>query len=179
VTIRAPRRAVFGAVLILTVLLTSSYYTYVKLRRIATSDHPVGLLLDPARSTNPDALLAEASRLYWLNNGRRAAPLFAKAERLFADKGDARNELYAKVGRLRSEAETMSFVDLSRFLEEQLQNPITQNDKQLRLWCLVAKGYTDIEIDYKAAKRDWLEAQDIAKNLNEDQWVPGPPPSWG
>jgi hypothetical protein len=34
------------------------------------------------------------------------------------------NELHAKVGRLRSEAETMSFVDLSRFLDEQLQNPI-------------------------------------------------------
>ena len=65
----------------------------------------------------------------------------------------------------------MSFVDLSRFLNEQLQNPIVQNDKRLRLWCLIAKGYTDIEIDYRASKRDWLEAQDIAKSLGEDQWV--------
>ena len=71
----------------------------------------------------------------------------------------------------RSEAETMSFVDLSRFLNEQLQNPIVQADKKLRLWCLIAKGYTDIEIDYRASKRDWLEAQDIAKSLGEDQWV--------
>ena len=39
------------------------------------------------------------------------------------------------------------------------------------MWCLVAKGYTDIEIDYQASKRDWLEAQDIAKNLGENQWV--------
>jgi CHAT domain-containing protein/tetratricopeptide (TPR) repeat protein len=142
-----------------------------KLRRIAAPDHTVGLLLDPGRSTDPDALLAEASRLYWLNNGRRAATLFAKAEKLFADRGDERNELYAKVGRLRSEAETMSFVELSRFLDEQLQDPITQNDKQLRLWCLIAKGYTDIEIDYRAAKRDWLEAQRVANSLGEDQWV--------
>jgi hypothetical protein len=54
---------------------------------------------------------------------------------------------YAKVGRLRSEAETMSFVDLSRFLNDQLQSPMVRSDPRLRLWCLAAKGYTDIEID--------------------------------
>jgi hypothetical protein len=43
--------------------------------------------------------------------------------------------------------------------------------KKLRLWCLIGKGYIDIEIDYRASKRDWLEAQDIAKSLGEDQWV--------
>jgi hypothetical protein len=62
---------------------------------------------------------------------------------------------------------------LSRILNEQLQNPIVQNDSRLRLRCLIAKGYTDIEIDYRAAKRDWLEAQDIAKSLGESQWVTG------
>ena len=119
----------------------------------------------------PILLLKAADRFYFLNNGPAAAPLYARAEKLFTERGDARNELHAKVGRLRSEAETMSFVDLSRFLNEQLQNPIVQADKKLRLWCLIAKGYTDIEIDYRASKRDWLEAQDIAKNLGEDQWV--------
>ena len=57
----------------------------------------------------------------------------------------------------------MSFVDLSRILNEQLQTPLVQNDSRLRLWCLIAKGYTDIELDYRASKRDWLEAQDITK----------------
>ena len=65
----------------------------------------------------------------------------------------------------------MSFVELSLILNAQLQNPIVQNDSRLRLWCLIAKGYTDIEIDYRSAKRDWLEAQDIAKSLGESQWV--------
>jgi hypothetical protein len=37
---------------------------------------------------------------------------------------------------------------------------------------LIAKGYTDIEIDYRAAKRDWLEASDIAKSLGEDGYLP-------
>ena len=110
----------------------------------------------------------EADRLYWLNNGPKAALLFARAESLFQT-GAMRDELYAKVGRLRSEAETMSFVDLSRFLDEQLQNPIVRGDDKLRLWCLIAKGYTEIEIDHRAAKRDWLEAQGIAKNLGDDR----------
>src|SRR6202023_3718091 len=91
-----------------------------------------------------------------LNSGPAAGPLYEKAEKLFSDKADARNALRAKIGRLRSNAGTGSFVDLSRFLGEQLQNPIVKNDKELRLWCLIAKGYTDIEIDYRASKRDWL-----------------------
>jgi CHAT domain-containing protein len=126
---------------------------------------------DVQQSADPQVLLKAADRLYFLNNGPAAAPLYARAEKLFSKQGDAQNELHAKVGRLRSEAETMSFVDLSRSLNEQLQNPIVQSDKQLRLWCLIAKGYTDIEIDYRASKRDWLEAQDIAKSLGEDRWV--------
>ena len=65
----------------------------------------------------------------------------------------------------------MSFVDLSRFLNDQLQNPIMRNDPRLRLWCLAAKGYTDIEIDYRAEKQDWLEAQQIAKSLGDDRWA--------
>jgi CHAT domain-containing protein len=65
----------------------------------------------------------------------------------------------------------MSFVDLSRFLNEQLQNPIVRNDPRLRLWCLAAKGYTDIEIDNQAEKQDWLEAQQIAKSLGDDRWA--------
>jgi tetratricopeptide (TPR) repeat protein len=124
----------------------------------------------PERSTDPQVLLAEANRFFWLNNGPKAAPLYEKAESLFAQRGDARNGLYAKIGRLRSQAETMSFVDLSRFLQDQLNSPITRNDAQLRLWCLAAKGYTDIEIDYRAEKRDWLEAEQIANELGDERW---------
>jgi CHAT domain-containing protein len=126
---------------------------------------------DVRQSQDPQVLLKAADRFYFLNNGPEAAPLYARAETLFSERGDARNELHSKVGRLRSEAETMSLVDLSRFLNEQLQKPIVQGDKKLQLWCLIAKGYTDVEIDYRASKRDWLEAQQIAKSLGEDQWA--------
>ena len=159
--------------LILTISLASSYYVYCRYHNTLAFDtgNSPRAVNDPETSRDPKALLAEAIHLYWLSNGPKAAPLFARAEKLFAAQGDSRNELYAKVGRLRSQAETMSFVDLSRVLNEQLQTPIVQNDSKLRLWCLIAKGYTDIELDYRASKRDWLEAQDIAKSLGESQWV--------
>jgi len=123
------------------------------------------------QSDDPQVLLGIADHFYWLNNGPAAAPLYARAEQLFLERGDAQNELHAKVGRLRSEAETMSFVDLSRFLDERLQTPMVQSDKRLRLWCLIAKGYTDIEIDYRATKQDWIEAEHIANGLGEKQWA--------
>jgi CHAT domain-containing protein len=154
-------------------LTICSYYAYTHHYR-TFSGNEIGSPVDSAvlqQSTDPQALLGIADHFYWLNNGPAAAPLYARAEKLFSERGDARNELYAKVGRLRSEAETMSFVDLSRFLDEQLKNPIAQGDKRLRLWCLIAKGYTDIEIDYRATKRDWLEAQEIATELGEKQWA--------
>jgi len=154
-------------------LIIYSYYAYTRHHRTAQANEASSSIdsADPEQSTDPHALLGIADHFYWLNNGPAAAPLYARAEKLFSERGDMRNELYAKVGSLRSEAETMSFVDLSRFLNEQLQNPMVQGDKRLRLWCLIAKGYTDIEIDYRATKRDWLEAQEIANLFGEKQWA--------
>ena len=173
-SIRVPKRVVVTVALVLVGILAFLNYRSIRIHRILTAGKQLGQRAEPRvaeTSTDPQKLLAEANRLYWLNNGPKAAPLFSRAEKLFAAQGDTRNALYAKVGRLRSEAETMSFVELSRVLNEQLQNPIVRNDPGLRLWCLIAKGYTDLEIDYRASKRDWLEAQDIAKSLNENQWV--------
>src|ERR1700683_3939186 len=172
-TIAVSKRMRVTLALILTTFLLFSHYVYRRSHGgLAThrwnSPHSVN---DPETSTDANALLAEATHFYWLNNGPKADPLFARAEKLFAAEGDSRNELYAKVGRLRSEAEAMSFVELSSILNEQLKNPIVQSDSRLRLWCLVAKGYTDIEIDYRASKRDWVQARDVTKSLGENQWV--------
>ena len=172
IRIGVPRRRVFVAALVLAAVYPFSRHVFPWLRSISSGElSRCARLNSPENSTDPQVLLTEANRLDWLNNGPRAAPLYAKAESLFRGRGDARNELYAKIGRLRSEAETMSFVELSRFLGDQLQTPIVVNDSELRLWCLAAKGYTDIEIDYQAEKRDWLEVQQIANGLGEDRWV--------
>ena len=163
-------KSVLVAVLVLLGILLLSHPAFRKLRGFSRTNLNRELVDQPG-SLGPQALLVEANRLYWLNNGAKAGPLYAKAEALFAQRGDARNELYARVGRLRSEAETMSFVDLSRFLGEQLNAPAVRNDSELRLWCLAAKGYTDIEIGYQREKQDWLEAREMAKSLGEVRWV--------
>ncbi len=170
VSIRVPRLVAVSVAAILASLLPFSRCGYTRLHHIVRG-HTHGPSENLESSIDPQAILAEANRLYWLNNGPKAGPLYARAEKLFADKGDARDELYARIGRLRSGAETVSFVELSSTLNELLEKPMVRNDPKLRLWCLIAKGYTDIEIDYRAAKRDWLEAANIAKSLGEDQWV--------
>jgi len=173
VRIRVPRRATFAVALVLAVLTGCSYYVFTGHHRVAAQARPAGFqgLTAALQSTNAPAVLAGADHFYWLNNGSAAGPLYARAEKLFGEKGDKRNELHAKIGRLRCEGEGGSFAELSHFLAEQLQSPVVKDDKELRLWCLTAKGYTDIELDYRAAKRDWLEAKEIAAYLGEDQWV--------
>ncbi len=152
-SIRVTKRVVVIVAIALVGLLFLSYRS-IGIYRSLTAGKRRAEARDAETSTDPQELLAEANRLYWLNNGPKAAPLYAKAEKLFAAQGDSRNELYAKVGRLRSEAETMSFVELSRVLNEQLQNPVVRNDSRLRLWCLIAKGYTDLEIDYRVSRAE-------------------------
>ncbi len=76
------------------------------------------LASDSLKSHDPHHLLAEANRLYWLFNSSKAQPLYAEAERRFAQAGDQRNALYASVGRIRGQAGTMSFVDISAYLQQ-------------------------------------------------------------
>lgn len=130
----------------------------------------VDLLRDPEASTNPEALLTEANRLSWLFNWPKAEPFYVRAEQLFREKNDTRNEIYARVGRIRAQAETMSWVEVSKLLGQQLEIPVARGDARLRLWCLAAKGYTDLEINPQSAKKAWTEAQRIAHKLGESEW---------
>src|SRR5216684_933640 len=128
------------------------------------------LLSNPKTSNNPEALLEEANRLAWLFNWPKSEPLYVRAEELFREKRDTRNETYARVGRIRAQSERMSWVDVSDMLGQQLEIPVARSDPKLRLWCLAAKGYTDLEINPASAKRAWTEAQTIAHHLGETQW---------
>ena len=130
----------------------------------------VDLLQDPHASRDPKVLLAEANRLAWLFNSPKAEPLYVRAEKLFKQRGDIRNEVYARVGRIRAQSETMSWVDVSEILGKQLEIPVVKTDPRLRLWCLAAKGYTDLEINPTSAKRAWTEAKGIAQTVGEAQW---------
>jgi CHAT domain-containing protein/tetratricopeptide (TPR) repeat protein len=134
------------------------------------------VLAEPQETPNPvaprdaHALLAEADRLAWLFNWPAAGPLYEEAERLFTEAGDPRNALHAKIGKVRSEAETMSFVDLSDYLTTALEDPVVAKDPKLRLWILAGKGYVDLEIDVASAQRSWEEALALAQSLGDKNW---------
>ena len=149
----------------------SRKYIWLYLTRKPDQSPPISdLLHDPRTSNDPEVLLEEANRLAWLFNWPKAGPLYARAEELFGTRGDTRNEIYARVGRIRSQSETMSWVDVSNILGRQLDLPVVKSDPKLKLWCLAAKGYTDLEINPASAKRAWTEAQTIAHRLGEVQW---------
>src|SRR5208337_5201608 len=82
VRIRVPKEALVVAALVLAVVIPSSRPAYTWLRRISASKQlNISDGLDhPESSADPQVLLAEADRLYWLNNGPRSASLYAKAE---------------------------------------------------------------------------------------------------
>jgi CHAT domain-containing protein len=116
-------------------------------------------------ATEADRLLKEANRYAWVYNFGRAGPLFAEAEKLYAASGDTRNALYAGIGRLRSEWERLAFPDVSRYLGDQLGLPLVQNDPELRLWILEAKGSVDLEVDPTIAASVYEEAKILARQL--------------
>src|SRR5215467_7596384 len=158
-------------VVLFTFVLVSRKYVWLYATRKPDPPPPtVNLLEDQQASKNPEILLREANRLAWLFNSRKAEPLYVRAEELFKERGDTRNEIYARVGRIRAQAETMSWVDVSRMLGQQLNIPIVKDDPELRLWCLAAKGYTDLEIDPVSAKLAWTEAKQVANKLGEHEW---------
>jgi CHAT domain-containing protein len=123
-----------------------------------------------ADDTDLEKTLAEAERLAWLKNWTRAEPLFAEAERLFAARGDRRNELYCRISKLRGQLPHLANMDVSRVLGDLLIDPIVKSDQRLRLRCLVVKGDTDLDMDAALAERDWSEALALSKALGDKGW---------
>lgn len=122
---------------------------------------------DRAGEPNAKRLIEKADRLAWLYNWFLAGPFYAEAELLYEQAGDRRNALYAKIGRLRSQWETMSFPEISEYLAAELDSPLAQNDSQLRLWILDAKGAVDLEVDISSARQDYEDAREIARQLGD------------
>jgi CHAT domain-containing protein len=124
-----------------------------------------------AQSKDAHALLQEADRLAFLYNWSQAAPIFAEAEKLFEQADDQRNALYARFGRIGGSLETLSLLEISEHLAQQLQDPMLQADSALRLRCLIVKGGIDGEIDPTSARKNWQEVLSLAKNLGNSMWV--------
>jgi hypothetical protein len=117
------RLAVYLSLLVvfLTFLIASRKYLWLyATRKLAPAPANADLLRDPRSSQNPEVLLAEANRLVWVFNWPKAQPFYIRAEELFREKGDARNEVYARVGRIRAQSETTAWTDVSKMLGQAL-----------------------------------------------------------
>ncbi len=124
-----------------------------------------------AQPEDPNALMAEAERLYWLDNWVKARPLYERAEKLFEAKGDARNAALARISRLRADADRHSYPEASQQLAKELENPAVANDPHVRLRCLMVKATIDLSIDPPSSADTWREALDLANTIGEARWV--------
>src|ERR1700729_3130385 len=100
-------------------------------------------LLANAQQPQAKELLARALHLADLYNWVEAAPDFEQSEHLFADAGDQRNALYAKLGLIRSniDREPQTLPAVAAQLAEMLEDDtMLQNDKELRMFCFIVRG---------------------------------------
>lgn len=118
-----------------------------------------------------ERLIAEGDKLAWLKNWQAAEPFFEKAEVLFRERGDKRNELYARISRMRGQLPSRGLFETSTYLASILDDPLTKDDAHLRLRCLTVKGDVDLDFDTALAARDWTEVLSIAKRLADAAWV--------
>src|ERR1700692_4615314 len=114
-----------------------------------------------------EGLLADGDKLAWLKNWQAAEPFFEKAEILFRERGDKRNELYARISRMRGQLPSRGLFETLPYLAAALDDPLTKDDARLRLRCLTVKGDVDLDFDTALAARDWTEALSIAKGLED------------
>ncbi len=126
-----------------------------------------------AQQPKATELLARALHFADLYNWSEAAPAFTQAEQLFSRAGDRRNALYAKLGRIRSniEREQQALPTVSAQLAESLDDdPLLQNDRELRMFCLIVKGDIDTETNTGAMRRDWEQVRALAEALGDSKW---------
>src|ERR1700681_2545211 len=118
-----------------------------------------------------ERLIAEGDKLSWVKNWQAAEPLFEKAEILFRERADKRNELYAQISRMRGQLPSRGLFETSTYLASVLDDSLTKDDARIRVLCLTVKGDVDLDFDTALAARDWTEVLSIAKRLEDAAWV--------
>lgn len=130
----------------------------------------LAISMQSASAADPDNLLSRADHLAELGNSVKARPLYAQAEKEFHARGDTRNELYAKFGRLRRDVERGSYSTVAEEVQADLQNPVVQNDPALKIRALSLKGVIDLNLNTAAAQDDYSQMQAFAKAIGDRKW---------
>lgn len=119
---------------------------------------------------SPAELMANADQLGDRSDWRNAGPLYAKAEAEFHRTGEARNELYAKLGRLHRDLEDGSYKTVRAEVLRLLANPLTQSDPLLQIRALALLGNIDLNTNTAAAAEDWNKVLAIARKAGDQKW---------
>lgn len=129
-----------------------------------------GIITASGHAADPDALIRQADRFADAGDLLRARPFFAEAEQEFRSRGDERNALYAKFGRLKRDVETGSYTAVENDLRKDLANPVVQSDPHLKIRALSVKGSIDLNLNSAAAKDDFRQILALAKQIDDKKW---------
>jgi CHAT domain-containing protein/tetratricopeptide (TPR) repeat protein len=130
------------------------------------------LLAPPMRAaTDPEALLKEADRLAELGNLNRARDLYAEAETLFGQNGDRAKMFHAKFGRLRRDVEKGPYDSYLQLIADSLVDPVVAADPLLQIRGLSVQGLIHMNLDGKAARKDWTTIAELAQKIGDDKWA--------
>jgi CHAT domain-containing protein/tetratricopeptide (TPR) repeat protein len=122
-------------------------------------------------ATDPEALLKEADRLAELGNLNRARDLYAEAETLFGQNGDRAKMFHAKFGRLRRDVEKGPYDSYLQLIAESLIDPVVSADPLLQIRGLSVQGLIHMNLDGKAARKDWTTIAELAQKIGDDKWA--------
>lgn len=117
--------------------------------------------------------LANAIRLANLYNWGDAATDFSRAQQLYADAGDRRNALYARLGLLRATIEQNQGAlpeESDQLATELADNPLLKSDKELRMFAFIVKGDIDTETNSGAMRSDWQAVEQLADETGDQKW---------
>lgn len=109
----------------------------------------------------PEVLLQRADDLSWKNQWVDAAPIYARAERLFAKENRPSQALYAHVSQFIPRAESEEIPVLLVELQQDLALPAAQ-EPETRLRILVIQGMIETNYNAALASKTWRQVQILA-----------------
>ena len=110
----------------------------------------------------PEVLLQRADDLSWKNQWMDAAPIYARAERLFAKEDRPSQALYAHVSQFIPRAESEEIPVLLLELQQDLALPAAQ-EPETRLRILVIQGMIETNYNAAMASKTWRQVQTLAR----------------
>ena len=111
---------------------------------------------------SPEALLARADEMSWLNSWIEADPLYRQAEIQFTEKHQLSKALYARVSEMPAHSESSTSVPAQiALLTRDLVLP-EAHEPETRLRVLTILGMLEVNYDSGMARKTWEEVEALA-----------------